>query len=270
MKTKRLIATVFALMCIPLVGAWSAASAEQATAETRYTGGQAISTYATETIAYTTKTVVEDIATANDAPYYTSIDGLTNSCGAVAGAITVGFYDKYYPNLIPGWNSAYSSGRYRNQDGKYIPELMRDLYVKMQTNSTGAGVTQNEYKNGLINYINGQGYSVSFDSIGSGTNIDYGSLKTSIQNNRVVTLFVNPSNVYAITMGSGVDTIDSSYIAGNHILIAYGYYEVRYNLAGGGTKTDTYLKVSTGIQNLTDRFYKVGSYVEAAYTVKIN
>ena len=55
-----------------------------------------------ETISYSTKET-STMETVNGVPSYRQISGLSNACGATSGAIVVGFYDKYYEDLIPGF-----------------------------------------------------------------------------------------------------------------------------------------------------------------------
>ncbi len=262
---KRLRAVLFVLLCVPFCGAWTVA-AEQT--ETRYTGGELISTYASETISYVSKQVVEDIATANNAPYYSAVGDLSNGCGAIAGAVIVGFYDKYYSNLIAGWDSYYSTGRYKGKDTVYVPALMHDLFARMNTNQVQPGVSENDFKTGLKAYVNNQGYNLTYSSLGSGNSFNYTAFKTAINNNEVVALFVQPSNLYALSPSNNQDLLVSTSISGNHIMVAYGYYEVKYTLSSG-IRTDKYLRVATGLA-VSTAFYKIGSYVDATYTVKIS
>ncbi|MDE6075060.1 MAG: hypothetical protein K2G26_01340, partial [Clostridia bacterium] len=83
----------------------------------------------TETIEYGSR--ADDLyETINGVPQYTA--QLSNSCGATAGATIVGFYDKYYEDLIPDYTSYYSAtGKYRSPDKVYIPALMDELYTLM-------------------------------------------------------------------------------------------------------------------------------------------
>ena len=263
---KRLRAVLFVLLCVPFCGAWTAA-AEQT--ETRYTGGELISTYASETISYVSRELIDDLTTANNAPSYTAVGNLDNGCGAVAGSIIVGFYDKFYSNLISGWDSYYTTGRYKGKDTVYVPALMQDLFARMKTNQVQPGVSENDFKNGLKAYVNNQGYNINYTSLGSGNSFNYTAFKTAIKNNELTALLVQPSNLYLLSLSSNEDVLTKTTISGNHIMVAYGYYEVKYTL-NNGTRTDKYLRVATGLASSSTAFYKIGSYVDAAYTVKIS
>ena len=253
------------MLCLPFCGGWTVAPEQS----DRYVGGELISTYASETISYISKQVVSDISTANGAPDYRSIDGLQNGCGAVAGGNLVGFYDKYYGNLIPNWDSAYSNGRYKNQNSANVSPLLRDLFERMQTNVVAPGVSESEFKTGLQSYVVDHGYNIEYVSLGNGNSFNYNAFKTAVNNNQVSVLFIRPSNIYTLEENNGSDVVYSDSISGNHIMMAFGYYEVKYILSNG-TRTDKYLHVSTGLSGETQAYYKIGSYVEAAYQVKIN
>lgn len=270
---KRLLIIGVAMLCLPLCGAWTAAYAQQQMdpqIEQRYVDAQLISAYAvsSETIEYVSKTVIENIETDKGAPGYFAVDELQNACGAVAGTVAVGFYDKYYSNMIPDWNSYYSNGNYRLQDGTYVPKTMRDLYNRMETNVVAPGVSEAEFKTGLTSYINGVGYGLSYNSIWNGT-FNYSTFKNAVNNNKVTVLFVKPSNVYLLGQGTTNDTLANLYIDGNHIMIAYGYLEIRYTMSYG-TRVEAFLKVSSGYGDLKTALYKVGSYIDSAYVLEIN
>ena len=268
-KTNRIKTIALLLLCLPFCGGWTAAPAAAEQSD-RYVGGELISTYASnETISYVSKQVVEDITTANGTPEYFAVSGMQNGCGAVAGAIVVGFYDKYYGNLIPDWDSYYSSGMYRIQNGTYVKTLLFDLYDRMQTNVVAEGVSETEFKNGLKSYVVDHGYNLQYTSLGAWNNFNYSTFKTAVNNNQPTVLFVRPSNIYLLAEHANEDVLTSGNISGNHVMVAYGYYEVKYTLSSG-TRTDKYLYVATGLSGTSSALYKIGSYVDAAYQVTIN
>lgn len=267
-KTNRIKTIALLLLCLPFCGGWTTAPAA-AEQDNRYVGGELIATYAEETISYVSKQVVENITTANGTPLYFAVSGMQNGCGAVAGGIIVGFYDKYYANLILDWDSYYSSGMYKGQNGTFVKTLLFDLYDRMQTNVVAEGVSESEFKNGLKSYVTDHGYNLQYTSLGAGNSFNYSAFKTAVNNNQPTVLFVRPSNIYSLEHLENHDILVSSTISGNHVMVAYGYYEVKYTLANG-TRTDKYLYVATGMSGSSTAFYKVGSYVDAAYQVKIN
>ena len=265
---KRLLIIGVAMLCLPLCGAWTAAYAQQQT-DGRYVDAQLISSYASsETIEYISKNVIENISTDKNAPGYFATGELQNACGSVAGTVAVGFYDKYYTNMIPNWNSYYSNGNYRLQDGTYVPAVMRDIYDRMQTNVVAPGVSEEEFKSGLTGYINSVGYGISYNSVWNGS-FDYTAYKNAVNNNKVTALFVKPSGLYLLGEGPDNDVLGNMQITGNHIMIAYGYLEIQYTMSYG-IRTEAFLKVITGFPSTREALYKVGSYIDSAYILQIN
>lgn len=264
-KTNRIKTIALVMLCLPFCGGWTV-GLEQSN---RYVGGDLIATYATEVISYVSKEVVADITTANGTPSYYAVNGMQNACGPVAGGIIVGFYDKYYGDLIPNWDSYYSTGRYKGQNSANVTPLIQDLYTRMQTNVAAPGVSESEFKDGLQSYVVAHGYNMQYISLGNGNSFNYSAFKSAVNNNEVSVLFVQPSNLYTYQTINNEDYLTSANISGNHIMVAYGYFEVKYTLSNG-TRTDKYLRVSTGWADNSGGFYKVGSYIDAAYQVKMN
>ncbi|MDE7463686.1 MAG: hypothetical protein K2M48_01535 [Clostridiales bacterium] len=259
-----------ALSCALVCGALSApltASAEDA--EDRYVGGELVSTYAIETVSYTSREVVENIQTPAGIPkYFNTNTNLTNCCGAVAGAIAVGYYDRYYPNMIADWESFIPNFMYTLQDYTYVPQTISSLYSLMKTNVVAEGVSQDEFKSGLTQYIKKQGYISDYTSLGKGTGFNYTAYKNAINNNKVSVLFISPSEIYTVSLQNGKDLISSMSINGKHIMIAYGYYEVKYTI-GKTVRTDKYLQVATGYGTVETGYYKVSSKLDAAYIIEV-
>ena len=256
---------------ISIFGAWSPI-AHAETSEARYADSPIISAIAVENVYYTSRVIVDNAKTDGGAPTFVTVDGISNACGAIAGAEIVAFYDKYYPNLIPGWDSYYpATGKYRSQNGTYINPMMQELYRLMQTNVAGEGVSESEFKTGLQQYFTNHGYSASFSSVKSGSTLNYSACKTAVDNNKVMVLFTTPGNIYQISEESNYDAIISYNIGGNHIMIAYGYLQIKYYNGSGLFRTDTYLEVATGRDMPAKAYYKIdSSNLEAAYIVNVS
>ncbi|MCH5152809.1 MAG: hypothetical protein J1F68_02460 [Clostridiales bacterium] len=254
---------------VTVFGAWSPIQAEET--ELRYADAPLVSKIADITTYFTSKDITEEGRTAGGAPTFVA-SGLTNACGPVAGAEIVAFYDKYYPNLIPGWDSYYpATGKYRSQNGTYITPVLQDLYTLMKTNDGGDGVTEANFKSGLQTYFTNHGYSASFSSVKSGGTLNFSSCKTAVDSNKVIVLFTTPGEIYKLYEYSDHDFLDSYSIAGNHIMIAYGYLQIKYYNGSSLIRTDTFLEVATGLSTVSTGYYLVNSTnLEAAYVVNVN
>lgn len=256
------------LFSICMFGAWTPVSQET---EIRYADAPLISTVADITTYFTSKTIVEENRTDGGAPSFVA-SGLADACGPVAGAETVAFYDKYYPNLIPDWDSYYpATGKYRAQNTTYIYPLLQNLYTLMKTNVGGEGVTEANFKSGLQTYFTNHGYTASYTSVKSGSTLDYSACKTAIDNNKVIVLFTTPGNIYDLHEYSDHDILHPYSIAGNHIMIAFGYLQIKYYSGSTLIRTDTLLEVATGLSFTSLAYYLVNSSnLESACIVNVS
>ena len=63
-----------------------------------------------ETVSYTRREVTATGAE-KGAPDYHNMENLPNCCGPIAGAIVVGYYDRFFEELVPNYSTCYSTGR---------------------------------------------------------------------------------------------------------------------------------------------------------------
>lgn len=270
-KTKIFTVTAFLLVLITVCCAGTSVNAYASSAEVRYSDAPLLSPYSSIVINYTRREITAENYTDGNCPYYYPVSGLTNACGAVAGSEVVAFYDKYFPELIPDWVSYYpASGKYRVQDFTYVPSVMREMYTLMRTNVEDVGVSRTECLDGLRSYINGRGRQVSYQSVTSGSSINFEQCKNAIDNNKVILLFTLPTTVYAMSEANNSDSFFETNIAGAHIMVAFGYLQIKYYNNGGLFRTDTFLQVAMGQPGYTEKMYKIDSATtEAAYIVNI-
>ena len=221
----------------------------------------------------------EYIETYKGVPLYTQQPSLPNSCGPTAGAIIVGFYDRYYEDLIPNFTSYYpATGLYKSADRTYIPVLQNDLYVEMKTNVADVGVNETDCLNGLKQYVNKKNRAIQYSSVKSGSSINESSYINALNANHPVILFNNSTDVYMFGYASDHDIFVKSTIDGNHIYVAYGLYRVKYYRNNGNVRTDTYLRVACGLSLLDDGFIRISStevsvsnqWLNSAYAVAIS
>lgn len=243
--------------------------------EVRYSGyGDAISPYAvatTETVSYTRKEVNYE-ETDNAVPIYSQSNTLPNSCGATAGAIILGFYDKYYGELIPNFDSYLPNGDYKRADKVYIPQLMNELYTLMRTNVDDVGVSKDDFLTGLNTYIKNQGRTITYSSILSFSRVNESSFTTALRNNKPTILFCSKLDLYTLTVGSNSDILTKAAYVGAHIAVAYGMYTVKYYSGTNNFRTDKYLKVASGFSEVTTGYLKIEStdWCNDALTVSIS
>lgn len=266
-KLLKLSVLALSLVCIIVFGGWTKGNE----VPERYADAPIVATIANETIEFSSRTV-EYLRTPGGCPFYQQLNGMSNGCGAVAGAEIVAFYDKYHENLVPGWTSYYSTGTYRMQDKVYVPAMMTELYNLMQTNVHDVGVSEQEFLDGLSAYINNHGYSVNYSNVVSGSSINFQACMDAIRSNKVIALLAHAGDVYFVGEYDNYDYVTTQNISGAHIMVGFGYFIYRYYDASGNLfRTDYYLEAAMGQSVLTTALYKVNPHnLSAAYIVNIS
>lgn len=270
-----LLACAFMLLCGSLIPALTVSASAEETSSKRYYDDYSISTYAvdTETINYSKRTY-EPVTTTNNAPDYYANTDLSNSCGPTAGGIVVGFYDKYYENLIPNYTAYYTAnGRYKVKDKVYVPAVMQELYTLMRTNVDDVGVSETDCKNGLKTYVEQKGYNLSYTSVkNTWGSFQLNTVKNAIDNNKPVLLFCDQAGLIVVSIGDHYDKIVTTVVQNRHVMVAYGYCTLKYyNGLNENFRTDTYLMVSTGLLTQSTAFVQVNTtaWLDNGYAVTI-
>lgn len=207
-----------------------------------------------ETIYYTSKTVISDFSLAYRIPSCTAETSMgSNICVPVAGANIIQYYDRYCTNLIENYTPGRGVGNIYiyNAVGDELKEVILQLYDDMETNTTGAGVTIAQFKSGMETYCARQGYDVTYSSCMSGGIINYSQVKSYIDDQTPIMIFMGQS-VYTeeISNSNGCDRVENSTYFANHSIVAFGYKEIKYTLTDGSSKNINMLEVATGISSL--------------------
>ena len=255
-----------------LAGNTTDVSAEESS-EKRYYEGE-ISTYAltlTDTVDFARMEETE-FELPYDIPYYST--NLSNGCGAVAGGIIVGYYDKYCENLIADYTTCYESGYYKLQDSTYIPATIQELYTLMNTNVSGAGVSESECMDGLRAYVKNRELSIGFTVVKNASyNFNHTTFKNAINNGRPVLLFCDSVDLVDFSIGdTQVKTYSIQTTTIPHVVVGFGYYQIRYyDESDNNFRTDTYLTVASGWSCNNVGYLKVGdsSWLDSGYAVNI-
>ena len=249
---KKLTCFVAALMAV--CGSAFSLTANTASAEEslegRYYDRPVASTRAVGDVETINFTSIDNIyiETPNRVPLYYS-NTLENACGPIGGGIVVGYYDKYFQNLIPNYtNYLTTTGKYRPQDSTYVPAMLQEMYTAMQTNVVAPGVSEDECLDGLEAYVEGKGYSISYTAVKpyNGT-FSHTAYQNAINNGQPVILFCD---TVQLLMPSEYDTYNQIGVvqeSQDHIIVGFGYQIYRYyDVNGNNFRTDTYLAVATG------------------------
>lgn len=218
----------------------------------------------TETFTYTTKTVDSYSINTSFPNYYNTNDNLQNTCANVAGANLIGYYDRYFENLISNSVPGIGTSKYI-----YYPmtknlvanqAVINDLHTRMQTNVNSDGCTQAQYKNGLSSYVQSKGLSITYTSVMTNGKFDLNKAKVQLQNGNPISLYLLGYGFTKITDDGSSVLFEKSIYDGNHIAVAYGYERVYYYGSNGSLiRSEIYLKVSTGLNGVSG-VYVVNNY----------
>jgi hypothetical protein len=246
----------------------------------------AFQTFATK--AYQARGTVETIAEGVDfisrtenrfrmadlVPHYSGVGG----CVPVAGLNIIHFWQRFYPNLLPGFTVGnYSimfpeNFRY-STSGILLRPFVETLEQLMNTSNEG-GTTIPNFKSGLINYVNSKGHSVSFQSLmthGAFSVFRYEFAKQMMREGVPIVLFCDrwtASEMGLDDTRTGIVTLRSTI---PHALTAFGYRELTHVFLDGSTKTDYFLEVSPGTIRISRGFMRLNCFaiIDDAYAIEI-
>ena len=205
-------------------------------------------------------------------PHYTNPGDLVNACAAIAGTNLLGFYDRYYDNLIPNFTAgteAYGMYLYNLADDN-VYNAMRELYSDMGGNS--AGISETNFKSGLQKYCAKKNLSCDFTQLLSSGKLSFASVKQCISENKPLALLLSTYTVCDIDGYSGYDSHIYNYFYGNHIMIGFGYCEINYTLTDGSNTNYQYVYVASGLGTPDQGYFNINysTNINSAYKVYIH
>lgn len=210
--------------------------------------------------------VVEGVSHYSAPAYINANSGLTNACGPITGTNLIGFYDRWFENLIPN----FTPGLFRQQDNYlYLPltttevnSVMLELGDLMRTVELG-GTTSSNFKNGLNTYIKNHGYNFSYDSFySSEKSVNFNKLIKAVEEGKVGVLMCDEYNfVSRINVFDGYVNVAKYISSYNHMLMVYGYEVREYYSNGAVIRTDTFLKVCNGSNGGVTGYLQLEDYL---------
>lgn len=221
------------------------------------------------TVTYTSKTVDKD-SVCYLPPSYGDIE-LSGACAAVAGTNILGFFDRYYEDLIPNHSAGYTYYGYYvyNVADTYVCNVMRELYSDM--NGTAAGISESNFKSGMEKYCAKKSRSCNFTDLKSWGKLDYSAVKTCIKDCKPLVMFLNTYNICDVNGYDGYDILNYTKSTGNHVMVGFGYADITYTLSNGANANYQFIKVSTGFSDKKSAFFNINynTNIVSAYRVNI-
>lgn len=280
------LATILLCGCLALGNVTCPVAAAQAsvpTEETCYADtnyhGSSFQGVETEYINYHHKTET-DFHIGYSLPKYVDLamDAHTNCCASTAGSIVMGYYDRVYDELIPGFTAG------RTIRGVYIyygvnevvqQNAIDPLYTAMKTNVYGAGTRSIDCRNGLKEVVQQRGRSCSFTSVVNNSTLNVAAYQAETDAERPVLFF--SANYTLLSQsgfenGAGQDKLEKHVYIGAHVFVGYGYKRVDYyDAAGTLIDSNCFLYAASGIADIQNCFILLneGVILDEGYGVAI-
>ena len=238
--------TAVTLTALPKAFVKANAQEQENIDEIRYGGATGL-TVTTQNFTFDEKVVTEDYEIKYGLPNYYDENGL-KLCANVAGAIVIGYYDRFKENLIPDYKSykkALSRITYKAQDDVTLA-LINQLKNLMQ-GSNPNGATFNEYTNGMTTYVSRAGYTYTQQNVMNGSSLNMSKVKTAITETKPVLLFLKNFTFAKTEESSSTLTIENTYGNFTHVAACYGYTEVKYYNNNQLVYTAKLLKIKSGL-----------------------
>lgn len=198
-----------------------------------------------ESIAYATKNTTEYKIKSEVPSYYGQID--STNCANVAGAVLIGYYDRFCEELIPNYKTYIQIGsviKYRAASTE-TESVINSLHDYMGTDVGIAGTTYSGFQKGMRTYVNNHNYTYNITEFGG---FDFERYKTAVEGDIPVALFLLDYSLIVTGQDSGtLETINSHHFTRAHVVVGYGYkIDTYYNSNNQIITTRTYLKVASG------------------------
>lgn len=200
--------------------------------------------------------------------------GISNACVPAAGANVIGYWTRYYPELIPGFTpGSVQFGQYLYlETSSAVYPLMETLYYAMETNITGDGTTIAEFRTGMNSYVNGKSKNIYYSSTMTGGNFNYSLTKQKLESGLPLVLFVDRFKVDTFIVGTNQVAVNYSVSDACHAMAGFGYNEITYTLTNGTVRTDTYIQVATGLGSSKKGYYNIyyNTQIDECYAITIS
>jgi len=210
-----------------------------------------------------------------DLPTYTTVYG-ASSCAVAAGANALGYYDRFYENLIPNYQTYMTYQGYVLYYGlsQATSDLQFTLYDLTETDVGGAGTTFTGFVNGMEEYVTGKGYNFSYNSLMSWGNFNFNGYKTAVQNGKPVTIFLMDFSLISmgnILEGENRDEFVQMNYPANHVVVGCGYRVITYYDANNSQIAQRkFLRVSSGLDTFELCYLNISSYTNISNAISYN
>lgn len=228
-----------------------------------------------ETVSYYRKVESETVIP-SDIPKYYSTTANANDCAPVAGTIVLGYFDRYFDELIPNFTAGITIRDIYiyNPQNASVSEVINSLFDLMETNSSGSGTTISQFQNGLQQYVQSKNRTIEFESVKNGS-FSVGETTAAIREQIPVVIFVSGYALVdqdGITSGGNTDTFAKKIYGGAHTMVVSGIRTITYyNQYNVVVSQKILLRVSDGFSSGSTKYVMVYGFgnIDNAYSVNI-
>ena len=226
-----------------------------------------------ETVSYYRKVESETVIP-SDIPKYYSISA--NDCAPVAGTIVLGYFDRYFDELIPNFTAGIviRDIYIYNPQNASVSEVINSLFDLMETNSSGSGTTISQFQNGLQQYVQSKNRTIEFESVKNGS-FSVGETTAAIREQIPVVIFVSGYALVdqdGITSSGNTDVYVKKIYGGAHTMVVSGIRTITYyNQYNVVVSQKILLRVSDGFSSGSTKYVMVYGFgnIDNAYSVNI-
>lgn len=203
----------------------------------------------------------ESYQTSARIPIYVDMADYSNPCGPIAGAITVGFYDIKFSDLIPSFMPGVIIGGNYNflpiRTNSSIQTVIDELYVSMKTNQGQTGTTKNNFLQGLQEYFDDRNLNFDTEGLKSWNSLNFSKLKEYNESKNVALLFLSQYHyILNLNLTSSQLSFEVNYSNNSHIVVVYGCREITF-IQNGVQQTEYFLEASIGFDSVQTAFIRV-------------
>lgn len=223
-----------------------------------------------ETVYYVSKSE-DKFDLAKRHPSISSPGETPGTCGTIAGANLIQYWDRYKTNLIPNFNPGTAIGtNYMYSTSTSLTTVVDQLYYDMGAPENG-GITIDEFMGGINTYCTRQGYTATFTSLmASNGAFSYSNVKQAFAQNLPVVMFLDQFSFVTINESDGMDTLAKYIGEVTHTMVGFGYRDITYTLSNG-TRVDKYIAVATGRDECPKGYMNINenNVIDAVYSLSV-
>ncbi len=237
--------------------------------------GTGTMTFHNETFNIVSKNQDDYFQLATVHPKYVGIPGWDNTCTAVAGGNILGYYDRFYTEIIPNYNPCYVSGNicvyYGASDS--VDAMMSQLATDMHLNEGEPGATFEDFKSGMQTFCARKNLSVTYNEYITNNTLNYAGLKNEIRAGKPVAMFTRG---YQLVSAWGEDlnkneiTITFANCDSSHAMAGFGFDDVTYTLPNNTKKVLQFVNVATNFGDFTNGYLNVNAVALFDHAISVD